>query len=172
MSDPRADPFDTLGLPARFDLDPAGVERAYLSRAAACHPDLAGQDPEAAARAARAAAALNDAKAVLLDPESRARALLARRDPGAPADRSLPEGFLMDIMQTRLGLEEAIAGGNPADLDPWREWAARERRSAIDRIGGLFAGLGEPPAAEGLAEIRRQLNAWRYIERMLEQIPD
>jgi curved DNA-binding protein CbpA len=168
------DPFETLGLPARFKLAAQDIGRAYLARAAACHPDLAGAggDEALAAAAARTAAALNDARAVLLDPESRARALLARLDPGGASDRTLPEGFLAEIMATRLGLEEAIEGGKPADLDRWREWAAGERGSSIDRIAGLFAGLGDPPAAAGLVEIRRRLNAWRYIERMIEQIPD
>ena len=169
----KADPFATLGLPARFDLDPAAIDRAYLARAAAVHPDLAGDDPARAADAARAAAALNHAKATLLDPESRARALLAILAPqAAPADRDLPDGFLMDIMQTRIELEAAIAERDAHALDRWREWAADQRRLSIDRIAAGFAAVTTPPADHDLAAIRRQLNAWRYIERMLEQIPD
>ncbi|MCC7387357.1 MAG: hypothetical protein IT431_01170 [Phycisphaerales bacterium] len=167
------DPFTTLGLPARFDLEPAAIDRAYLARAAAVHPDLAGDDPARAADAARAAAALNHAKAALLDPESRARALLAILAPqAAPADRDLPDGFLMDIMQTRIELDAAIAERDAPALNRWREWAAEQRRSSIDRIAVSFAALTTPPADPDLAAIRRQLNAWRYIERMLEQIPD
>lgn len=169
----RTDPFATLGLPARFDLDPAAVDSAYLARAAAVHPDLAGDDPTRAAEAARDAAALNQAKATLLDPEARARALLTLLAPQTTAaDRDLPDGFLMDIMQTRMELEAAIADGDAQGLERWREWAGDQRRSYIDRLAGLFAALQSPPADPDLAEIRRQLNAWRYIERMLEQIPD
>lgn len=167
----RSDPFATLGLPARFDLDPGAVERAYLARAAATHPDLA--DPATADAAARAAAALNDAKAALLDPESRARALLAHLAPDAPAtERDLPEGFLMEIMQTRMAIEEAVQSRDPQAVARWREWAADQRSSSIERLGALFAGLDDPPDPGALAEIRRRLNAWRYIERLLEQLPD
>jgi curved DNA-binding protein CbpA len=163
-------PFDILGLATRFDLTDAEVERAYLTRAASCHPDLVGDT--ATDDAARLAAALNDAKAVLLDPESRARALLALLTPkGHTADeRSLPDGFLLEIMETRMAVEEALASGEAAELARWREWAAEERRSYIERIGGLFTVLDNPPADEGLAQVGQQLNAWRYIERMLEQI--
>lgn len=170
-----ADPFDALGLEPRFDLPTAEVERAYLARAAACHPDLAGGGPAEDAEAARLAATINDAKAVLLNPESRARALLARLGAGVAGggpDRDLPEGFLMGIMQTRMEVEEALVGGQATELARWRDWAAGERRSYIERIDGLFSGLSYPPSSPALDEIRRQLNAWRYIERMLEQIPD
>ena len=33
------DPFDALGLPARFDLDAETVRRAWLARSAGAHPD-------------------------------------------------------------------------------------------------------------------------------------
>lgn len=170
----QPDPFTLLGLPARFDLDPAPIEQAYLARAAAVHPDLAGDDPTRAAQAAREAAALNDAKATLLDPEARARALLSLLAAGdaSPGGRDLPDGFLMEIMQTRMELESAVAEGDAEAIARWREWAAAERRSYIDRIGALFAGLSQPPNEPDLSTIGRRLNAWRYIERLIEQLPD
>ncbi len=205
-----SDPFDTLGFEPRFDLDPAEIQRAYLQRAAACHPDLVGSgggssgggDPAKQAEAARRSATLNAAKATLLDPESRARALLERLGGGdggvggGGGDASeLPDGFLLEIMETRMAVEEAAASGDAEELARWRDWVAAERERYIERLGGLFAAVEEmeemreieetnevvemddvltteeasaPP--EHLAEIRRQLNAWRYIERMLEQI--
>lgn len=173
--EPRPDPFDILGLDARFDLDPQAIDRAYLTRAAACHPDLAGSDPAQAAEAARLAAALNDAKAVLTKPETRARALLSRLgNEWAMGERvggnDLPDGFLLEIMETRMAVEEAVAGGDSAELTRWREWATEQRHSYIERIGGLFAGLETTPAPAEIDEINRQCNAWRYIERMIEQI--
>lgn len=165
-----ADPFETLGLPARFDLDAAAVDRAYLARAAACHPDLAGGDPDKAAEAARRSALLNGAKAALLNPETRARALLDRLGGAPGSERDLPDGSLMEIMETRMAVEEAAAGGDQAELARWRNWAAEQRRDYIDRVGNMFAVLGDSPSPEALSAIRRKLNAWRYIERMAEQI--
>lgn len=164
------DPFETLGLEPRFDLAEAEIQRAYLARAAACHPDLAGADPERAAGAARLSAALNRARAVLTAPEDRARALLERLGGGDGDERELPEGFLMEIMETRLEVEAAAESGDGEELARWREWAQTERSSYIERLGAMFADLSDPPAPDAVQEIRRELNAWRYIERMLEQI--
>ncbi|MFG0259012.1 MAG: iron-sulfur cluster co-chaperone HscB C-terminal domain-containing protein [Phycisphaerales bacterium JB041] len=164
------DPFETLGLEPCFDLDEADIQRAYLARAAACHPDLVGADPERAADAARLSAALNRARAVLADPEDRAHALLERLGGGTGDQRELPEGFLMEMMETRMEVEAAAESGDAAELHRWREWARTERSRYIERLGGMFADLGAPPAPDAVQEIRRELNAWRYIERMLEQI--
>ncbi len=82
-----------------------------------------------------------------------------------------------------MAVEEAAESGDAAGLARWRDWVAAERERYIERLGGLFASVrevegaggvggvgGASPPPENLAEIRRQLNAWRYIERMLEQI--
>lgn len=160
------DLFDLLGLPPTFDLDSAELQRAYLSRSAAIHPDLAAGD----AAAARRAAALNQAKRTLEDPERRANALLARLGgPSKEQDRSLPPGFLMEIMEVR---EEIESGGrNEPKRAKWEAWAAQRREEHIRLISDLFGR--KPVDVAGLAAIRTQLNAWRYIERLIEQLdPD
>lgn len=161
------DPFDTLGLAPCFDLSDEQIERAYLARIAAAHPDreTGGQDR---------AASLNDARRVLLDPERRAAALLARMGgPGAAEDKSLPDGFLMEIMETRAEIEQAMAA-DPSDETraQWEAWAGRRRAEYARQVSALFerAAGGERGV---LAEIRTLLNAWRYIERLIEQLdPD
>lgn len=164
------DPFDTLGLPPAFTLDAAQIDRAYLARSAALHPDVATGDPDAPRRMA----ALNDAKRTLEDPERRAIALLARL--GGPAkeqDRSLPDGFLIDIMETREEIESAIQSGDPAQRRRWEAWAQAQRERAIHEVGAMFAALGPPARPDQLRAIRTRLNAWRYIERFVEQLdPD
>src|SRR5262249_4446136 len=87
-----SDPFDVLGLPARFDLPPAEVQAAYLARSRTLHPDALGSEStEDGVRAAE----LNDAKRVLENPETRAEALLTRLGgPRKEQDRTLPPSFL------------------------------------------------------------------------------
>lgn len=160
------DPFELLALPARFDIDPVALQRAYLIRSAAAHPDLA-----AAATAAADSAALNRARQILEDPESRADALLSRLGgPSREADRSLPDGFLMEIMDIREQLDAAIASRDSAAAARLHEWAAAERARHIAEVGARFAALSTPADPASLRQIRRSLNAWRYIERMLEQL--
>lgn len=161
------DPFETLGLEPRFDLDSAAVERAYLRLAAAAHPDVAGDDAEAARRTAE----INDARAVLLDPERRASALLHKL--GGPAkdqDKSLPRDFLGEMMELRETIEAAIAGGGDGERATWRAWALKRRAEFIASVGAAFAALASPAAESDLRAIRTRLNAWRYIERLIEQL--
>lgn len=164
-----ADPFGALGVPRRFDLDPAAVHRAYLMRVGSLHPDLGGAGGGDAEEADRASAVLNQARDTLLDPERRAAALLALLGgPAASEDRSLPEGFLMEMMDVRERAEAECA--DPEGHARWSAWAAQRRADSIGEIGGLFAAAAERPGEETLAAIRRALNAWRYVERMIEQL--
>jgi curved DNA-binding protein CbpA len=151
------DPFETLGLPPKFDLAPSDLRAAYLARVSRLHPDATGTDDQAAR--------INDAKKILEDPESRARALLARFEGAAtPADPgALPDGFLMEILEIREAMESA------SDPARFQELAESRRAAHIARVSELFAAADQPSDAR-LAEIREELNAWRYTERMIEQI--
>lgn len=88
------DPFARLGLPPRFDLDPAELDRAFLAASRAAHPDhhAGGQD---------ATAAVNAAYHTLRDPVRRAEFLL-----GGTAGGQDP-ALLMEVMDIR---EQADAG--------------------------------------------------------------
>ncbi len=158
------DPFLLLGLTPGFDLAETDIEQAYLARVAAEHPDLVSGDDEAAARAA----ALNDARVVLLNPERRARVLLTRIA-GEDKDDSLPDGFLFEIMEVRSELETAAASGNEEQIKRWQSWADARRTEYIEKIRQQFAKLSDPPEDQEIRAIRTTLNAWRYIERMIEQ---
>ena len=157
-------PFQALGLPLRFDLEPAAIQRAYLARVAAIHPDLAEQD-------AAAAAELNLARETLNSPEARADLLLRLRGgPGKEEDKSLPPGFLVEIMETREAAEAALASNDPGERARWTRWAREQRAEYVRAVGKLFESLGTEPTAAALKQIRTTLNAWRYIERLLEQL--
>jgi molecular chaperone HscB len=161
-----ADPFDILGVPPRFDLSPSALERAYLTRSAALHPD-ASQGPEAD----HDAAVLNQAKQALEDPERRAEALLARLGgPAKDADRSLPPDFLPEIMEVRESAEAARDARDTAQLAKWDSWAQAKRDGYTQSVARRFAALPPSPAPADLRAIRTDLNAWRYIERMIEQL--
>ena len=122
-------------------------------------------------------AELNRAKGVLSSPERRADALLVRLGgPSREEHKQLPAAFLAEMMEVREQIEEAM--GSPQDArarerEKWQTWADGERARAIEEVGAMFGALGSPPAAEALRAIRTRLNAWRYIERLIEQLdPD
>ncbi len=169
MSQPQgvpSDPFALLGLPPEFDVDPARVERAWLRLAGELHPDRTHEDDESQGRLAQ----INESRQILLDPEQRANALLMRLGGSAmESDRSLPEGFLAEMMEVREQAEEARASGDTSRWEEFRAWADARRQRHIESVRELFAGS---PDERALRSIRVELNAWRYIERMLEQLDD
>ena len=162
-------PFDILGIEARFEIDPADVRRRAVRRAARLHPDRAS-DPVTAAEQARELALVNEASGILLDDIARAELLLAMHGgPGPSEDRTLPEGFLESILATRMELEEAVASGDQEGRKRLADWARSEwaeRRAAVASILDRNA----PPVADDLNVVRRELNRWRYSQRMLEQL--
>ena len=157
-----ADAFDALGLEPQMDLSDETIRRAYLTRAAAAHPDAGGNETESAA--------LNDARGILADPEKRANELLARLGGPGPDDKTLPGGFLMEILEVRERIEAAIATGDPEQRALCEREAEDRRRTHRERVTDLFDQSGD---AETLKAVRVELNAWRYAERLIEQLdPD
>lgn len=164
-NDPVQDPFDILGVPASFDLEDDQIEQAYLKRAARAHPDTAPSQSE------HAMAALNDAYEAIKDPETRANWVLARL--GGPAkedDPSLPDGFLLEIMRARESLDAADQAGDADAIQQGLGDAREQRDGFIAGVAQMFADLAPTPAPESLSAIRTQLNAWRYVERLIDQI--
>lgn len=161
----KPDPFGILGLAPCFDLDPAELRRAWLSRTASLHPDRPDAPPDATRRLSE----LNDARRILENPELRAGALMSGlNEPPGPRDQ-LPPGFLMEMLETREALEAAQQAGDAAEVQRLREWASQQRTQHIERFAAFFNQSGDaPPAAETVRAVRADLNAWRYIERMLE----
>lgn len=155
--------FDILGLAVSFDLDRSKIEQAYLQRIASSHPDLAPGEGSADP------STLNEARTTLLDPERRARAVMAIRAPGAKAPPLSPD-FLAEILEVRQEAEEATASGDEAAVTRWREWAA-DRRADLARELGHLLGSGDEPLEDGKASAAAGvLQQWRYFERMLEQV--
>ena len=164
------DPFETLGLPPRYDLNEAELHTRFIQASAATHPDRY-TDPVEQAQAAERSAEVNHAYAVLSDPERRADALLTLL--GGPAkdeDKSLPPDLLMDMMEVREQLEEAVAQENLDELNKLRNWANDQRDAHLKIIRALFADK-DTLVPEVAKSIRLELNALRYIQRMLDQMP-
>ena len=163
-----ADPFELLGVPVRFDLDVEAARSRLRRKVAALHPDRF-TDPVEIERVTRAAAALNEAWTLLSDDERRANLVLSRLGGPAPhEDRSLPPEFLQDMLSIRMELEEALEQSDRAEIARLREWVASHRAELRERVR-----LGLEHLSEGAGEagaIRLDLNVWRYIERMDEQL--
>lgn len=140
-----------------MDLDRARVERAYLARLGGAHPDLGGDSVDASS--------INEARDVLIDPERRANLLLALLGgPDSSACRDLPDGFLMEMMELRQTIEDEMEADADTAREKWERWGREKRDEHAKNVSAMFA-RGEDPV-----RVRMELNAWRYIERLIEQL--
>lgn len=163
------DPFEILGLPRRFSVDEQALRQAFLKASAEQHPDRF-VDPIEQAEAVETMSKLTDAYRVLGEPELRARALLALSGLALVEDKDkLPPDLLMQVMEVREEMEEAIESGNKAELDRLRNWANEQRDLYLKKLGVL---LDEELDQSKASQVRLELNALRYMQRMLEQMPD
>lgn len=172
MIDAEQNVFEVLGLPLIFNLTEPTIESAYFQRAAEVHPDVANSDDSETL-----SARLNTARQRILNPESRAIELLrAVASDKVCMDNSLPEHFLSEIMVARMDMEMAVSSGDPHDIDTWRQWADDQRSDFLRAVSNLFDRLDtteDAHARDALSlDIKRTLNAWRYIERMRTQLDD
>ena len=172
------DHFERLGLPRRFAVDPASVEREYLARSRAVHPDFHGLGTAAEQRASlEETAALNEAYLALKDPFRRAEYLLGLLGgPTAQAEKNLDQAFLTEMMEVRERSEEAGTGGPcRAAREAIREDLRAKDDDRLARVGSAFARLegmtaDTPGRAELLADVRRQLNAAKTIRSLLRDL--
>ena len=166
MSD---DPFALFGLQRSFAIDEAALRQAFLKASAEQHPDRF-VDPIEQAEAVERMSLLTDAYRVLGDPELRARALLALSGLELAEDKDkLPPALLMEIMDVREEMEAAIETRNQAELNRLRQWANDQRQGYLNKLAALFEGELDQAKASA---VRLELNALRYMQRMLEQMPD
>lgn len=166
------DPFEVLDLPRDYDLDPSEIERRYLAAAATAHPDRF-KDLDARRDAEQQSAILNRARDTLLNDESRAESLITLLGGHASSeDKTLPNGFLMEILETREEVENALTSDDPDDRVRIEKWAKDQRRQYTKRVAQLFKDHAGNPDGDALEQIRIELNAWRYIERLIERLDE
>ncbi|MBK7580188.1 MAG: Fe-S protein assembly co-chaperone HscB [Myxococcales bacterium] len=167
------DPFATLGLEPRFDLDLEEAERRHRELSRTLHPDRYSGSPPAERRAALGKAIeVNAAWRALKDPIRRGEALLVRLGVHVEEGQEpKPEPTLLfEMMEKR---EELAAAGKHKDMARLAalvaEMKAREA-SATRALGAEFERAAEnggalahtPALLTGLGELR-------YVRRFLDE---
>jgi molecular chaperone HscB len=164
-----ADHFERLGVPRRFLLDRDVLERAYLERAQAVHPDrFVGGSAGQQRAAMESSAALNAGYRVLRDPVLRAEYLcklegidVDSSDPqvGAPA---MGQAFLMEMIERREAVEDARERGLDA-VEALRGSVEHELQAALDMAVRALD-------ADDARDAARALVKRRYLQRLLDEI--
>jgi molecular chaperone HscB len=158
-----SDLFGLFGLPPRFDVDAAALEKAYLERSREVHPDRSATAP-AAERVAmlQKSMQLNEAYQTLRKPVPRAEYLLTRAGVGIGDHEKVDVTFLAEVLELREELAAARQAGKLDDV------AGYEKQMKA-RHAGLVGGLAPAFAAGDLAAAKRILIELRYVARYLEE---
>lgn len=169
------DHFQRLGLPRRFSVDAAELERAYLARSRAVHPDyhLAASASELAA-SLELAAALNEAYNTLRDPFTRAGYLLELLGgPNASQHKQMPPAFLAEMLEAREQIEQARS--TPAAVARLDTEFGNRFAGILSEVEQLFERIeatppDDPQRTNLLAQIRALLNAAKYVRGLIRDL--
>lgn len=162
-----SDPFDTLGLPPVFELDPTTLERRHRELSRALHPDrYAGRPSGERQQALGRAIEVNEAFRKLKHPVNRAEALLARHgravtETNAP---SADPALLMDVMERREALGDARRARDLVKVRTLARAVREREQRVLTELGKAFVQL--PP---DFSRIEPLLGELRYHYRFLEE---
>lgn len=162
------DPFETLGVEPRFDLDPTKLAERHRDLSRALHPDKYAGAPAAERRLALGRAIeVNDAFRVLKDPVRRAEALLRRAGVpvGETAEPKPSQALLMDMMEQREELADARRSKDLAAVQKLAD-AVRAREAQVLGLLGQTIATG----GDAISKALPHLGELRYLRRFLEEV--
>jgi molecular chaperone HscB len=160
------DPFETLGVARRYDVDLAKLEKVHRDLSRALHPDrYAAATPSERRAALEKATRVNEAFRVVRDPVRRAEALfqLAGVPVGEANEPKADPAFLMEVLEQREALAEAKAEKDRAKVEALAD-AMRTREQAAQ--AALAAGFASETASPRLVA---RLGELRFYRRFLEE---
>lgn len=162
------DPFATLGLPHRYDVDLASLEKTHRELSRALHPDkYAGAGASERRDSLDRAVAVNEAFRIVRDPVRRAEALftLAGVPVGENVEPRSDPSFLMEMLEQREALSDARDARDVAKI---RSLVVAVEASARETEQELGRGFHDA-SPEALRELVKKLGNLRFFRRFLEE---
>lgn len=166
------DPFATLGLPRRYDLDLAELETRYRDLQRALHPDRhAGASASVRRMSAQKTALVNDAYRLLKDDMRRAEALLVAHGGSAVRDDQVadPE-FLMQMLELREQLGEAREAQDHTRVQALAVEVEALQSTARAQLRQAFDALSSQANPGTLAEAADLVSRLKYFRRFLDEV--
>ncbi len=166
-------PFEILGIDARFDLDLRAVEKRHRELSVALHPDKFANDGASARREAiERASQVNEAWRIVRDPIRRAEALFAAAGVtvGETNEPKSDQAFLMDMMEMREELSDARDSGDLGKVRALAENAEARESAAKQAISSIFQAGSVEIDKSVLIRTLPKLGELRFYRRMLEDV--
>ena len=159
--------FELFGLEPVFALNAESLDSAYRDIQAKVHPDRFAHAGDAERRASlQWTTRVNEAYRTLKDPVQRAKHILELKgvDVAFETNTAMPADFLMQQMELRERLEEAVGRKNADVLDALRRNLAKEKQSFESQIGKVIDEKHDYPAA---AQLVRKL---QFLDKLDAEI--
>ena len=166
------DPFATLGLARRYDLDPVELERRYRELQKTLHPDRHVGAPASLRRITLGKAVeVNEAYRMLRDAVPRAEALLALLGAGLPAStHAAPTEFLMEIMELREALSESKQVSDGSQVRALAQRVEALQATTQSALAQAFAAITDDVAAGALHSVGALVAKMKYYQRFLDEV--
>jgi molecular chaperone HscB len=170
------DPFATLGLARRYDLDPNELERRYRELQKALHPDRhVGASASQRRMALGKAVEVNEAYRTLRDQQKRAEALLALLRGAddktqAPVRETADPALLMEVMELREALSEAKLARDMTRVGSLAERVRALHARTDAELLRAFGELSEHAQPGQLQAISAQVSRLKYYQRFLDEV--
>lgn len=165
------DPFATLGIERRFDVDLRAIERTHRDLSRATHPDRHGSSPPSSrAEALGKSVEINEAMRIVRDPLRRAEALftLAGIPVGETTEPQPSQEFLSDMLERREALEQAKDAKDLKRITSLTR-AIEERAAFAERA--LSDGFRDAKGDQSkLKKNVHLLGELRFFRRFLEEV--
>tara|TARA_Y100001970_G_scaffold294006_1_gene445741 strand:+ start:7101 stop:7709 length:609 start_codon:yes stop_codon:yes gene_type:complete len=165
--------FELLGLSIGFEVDESELEEKYHNLSLELHPDFFGSAPESEKiLSEKASSILNTAYNTIYNLNSRASYLLKLLSENAKLnERSLPEGFLGEMFILQESLDEFLESEDKKELLSLKENLIARQKKIELRFISLFRELKKNSNELSLLqELQTNLNAERYLLRLLERL--
>ncbi|MDR3100699.1 MAG: Fe-S protein assembly co-chaperone HscB [Paraburkholderia sp.] len=167
--------FVLFGLPEQFALEADALDHAYRTVQAQVHPDRFAAAGEAQKRVAMQwATRANEAYQTLRDPLKRATYLLHLRgiDVGAENNTAMEPAFLMQQMEWREAIEDAVGAKNVDALDALAGELRDDERARLAKLGALLDSGSNQPAAEAVRQLMFVERVAAEVDAQIERLED
>ena len=165
------DPFATLGLEPRFDLDASLLEERHRELSRVLHPDKhVGSAASERRMALSRAIEVNEAFRILRDPVRRAEKLFEQQGipTGEASQSKAPPALLMEMMEAREELAEAARDKKLERVVALGAAMQKREGALVDKLAQAFAAAGSDK--QKLAEAESILGELRYAKRYLDEV--
>jgi len=160
------DHFALFGLPRRYRVDPAELDRSYRALQHEIHPDRHAASDEAQRRVAeQGSARVNEAYRTLKNPVSRGNYLLSLQglDPLSESNTSLPLEFLEHELERRESVADAHERRDSSRLDELR-------REVLADAAALESRLAEQLEREAWADAQDAVRELKFLAKVGDDI--